>query len=74
MKFFDKQPFPWAFRRAVLACISKEEKEELAAWYDFLHRNFERIEYDMITLKDDNLRLKHENEFMLRLINEKDKN
>ena len=67
---FDKQPFPWGFRDKFLKATTIEDKEELCAWYTQLHREKSSLELQNATLADSNQRLRHENEFMLRLINQ----
>jgi len=69
---FDKQPFPWAFRDKLLHATTTEDKEELCAWYTELHRQLSAMELTNSYIKDTVTRLRHENEFMLRLINERD--
>lgn len=48
--------------------------EDVTALVDASHKIFremQNLDSELITLREDNKRLKHENEFMLRLINER---
>lgn len=55
-----KQPKDW-----------DERDEHYVAAYTHLHEQAMRMDMELVALRAENLRLKHENEFMLRLINER---
>lgn len=49
-----------------------ERDKQWVAKYTHLHAQAMRMDMELVALRAENLRLKHENEFMLRLINERD--
>lgn len=64
--------FPWKFRNNILAKnITEENKEELAAHYRHYFDRVTRLEIQLADVIEDNKRLLAENNFMLRLINER---
>ena len=56
-----KQPKDW-----------DERDKKWVQKYTHLHEQAMRMDMELVTLRAENLRLKHENEFMLRLINERE--
>ena len=75
MQSINAVKYPWAFRKALIDRYGASEfLEELCSHYTALHQYAGQREYESFSLKDTNLRLKHENEFMLRLINAKENN
>ena len=63
-----------AYSTVVGVPIGSGMKEKDKAWlveYEKCHTALRNCQYENSTLKEDNVRLKHENEFMLRLINER---
>ncbi len=56
-----KQPKDW-----------DERDKQWVQKYTHLHEQAMRMDMELVTLRAENLRLKHENEFMLRLINERE--
>ena len=49
-----------------------ERDEHYVAAYTHLLEQAMRMDMELVALRAENLRLKHENEFMLKLINERD--
>lgn len=56
-----KQPKDW-----------DERDKQWVQKYTHLHEQAMRMDMELVGLRAENLRLKHENEFMLRLINERE--
>ena len=75
MQKLSEVKYPWAFRKSLTDRYGASEfLEELCSHYTALHNYAGQREYEVFSLKDVNLRLQHENEFMLKLINNKDDN
>lgn len=61
--------FPWTFLKKLKdAKLSEELALELFHQYSEIHRQMTNSANLVTTLQEDNKRLKHENEFMLKLI------
>lgn len=56
-----KQPKDW-----------DERDKQWLQKYTHLHEQAMRMDMELVALRADNLRLRHENEFMLRLINQRE--
>lgn len=56
---------------ARLAKNGNDDTRELVDATHKIFRELQNLDYELTTLHEENKRLKHENEFMLRLINER---
>lgn len=56
---------------AAKAAKSTDDAREIVDKTFAIFRELQNVDMELITLREENKRLKHENEFMLRLINER---
>lgn len=69
-----KVPYTWQVSVDIYGSIQKATSEEAKHWmnsYQTLFDETRELDLECTTLKDENQRLRHENEFMLRLTNER---
>jgi len=66
-------PYTWQVAAEVYGNIQKASSEEAKHWmssYKALFDETRELDLECATLRRENQRLRHENEFMLRLVNE----
>lgn len=57
---------------AKVVCTQNDDLLEIVNATAEIFRELQYADYELITLRQENLRLKHENEFMIKLINSRD--
>ena len=72
MRNLSEVYFPWVFRKKLIDKFGQSEfLEELCNNYTILHDYTNKLETEIYKINSDNIRLTHENEFMLKLVNER---
>ncbi len=67
--------YPYAVAAKIHGSSHAEKSEEANAWMMAYQRAFDdltNLDMECVTLREENKRLRYENEFMLRLVNERE--